>query len=271
MKSPGFLCLLGFVVVGILPALAQDVRSVRVALVQAQLAWGDVDGNLDAFQKRVEQCRDCDLIVFPELFVSGCEMKKAEGNRRVNKKDEVASRYWEVLERMKGWAKASDALVMGSTIFKEGGKYYNRLLAVFPDGTYSCYDKHNCFKKGSFSPGEGHLVLSWKGLRFSTFICYDLRFPEWSKNNDAYDVAVYIANWPESRGADWKRLLSERACENRAHVVAVNCAGTDLAGIVYKGESRILTPQGSVQAECADYEDDIVVSDIRIRRKNVSP
>ena len=83
--------------------------------------------------------------------------------------------------------------------YKEEGKYYNRLLAVYPDGKYEYYDKHNCFKKGSFSPGDRHLTLEWKGIRFSTYICYDLRFPEWSRNQGEYDVAIYIANWPEFR------------------------------------------------------------------------
>ena len=236
---------------------AQD--SVKVALVQAHLAWGDMDDNLQAFEKRVRLCKGCDMIVFPELFTSGCEMKKRDKEEVKRSKNEVASRYPEVIKKMKKWAKRSGALVVGSTIYKEEGKYYNRLLAVYPDGKYEYYDKHNCFKKGSFSPGDRHLALEWKGIRFSTYICYDLRFPEWSRNHGEYDVAIYIANWPESRRDDWNRLLRERAIENEAYVIAVNCAGADLTGLMYRGESFVIAPDGEVRAKCRDYRDDIVV------------
>ena len=146
--------------------------SVKVALVQAHLIWGDVKSNLWAFDKRVPLCKGADVIVFPELFTSGCEMKKRDKEEAVRSKDEVASYYPIVIKRMKKWARRSGALVIGSTIYKENGKYYNRLLAVYPDGKYEYYDKHNCFKKGSFSPGDRHLTLEWKGIRFSTYICW---------------------------------------------------------------------------------------------------
>lgn len=253
-------CIL-FVVLSILPSMikGQEMKPVKVALVQAHLIWGDVKANLFAFDKRVPLCEGCDVIVFPELFTSGCEMKKRDREEADSTKDKIASYYPEVIRRMKKWAKRSKALIIGSTIYKEDGKYYNRLLAVFPDGNYQYYDKHNCFKKGSFSPGDKHLTLSWKGLRFSTYICYDLRFPEWSRNNGEYDAAIYIANWPESRSADWNELLRERAMENKAYVIAVNCAGTDFTGITYKGESCVIAPDGEVQAKCGDYRDAIIV------------
>ena len=167
----GMLC---FLFAFSLTVKAQD--SVRVALVQAHLIWGDVKSNLWAFDKRVPLCKGADVIVFPELFTSGCEMKKRDKEEAMRSKDEVASYYPTVIKRMKKWAKRSGALVIASTIYKEEGKYYNRLLAVYPDGKYEYYDKHNCFKKGSFSPGDRHLTLEWKGIRFSTYICYDLRF-----------------------------------------------------------------------------------------------
>ena len=96
-------------------------------------------------------------------------------------------------------------------------------------------------------------------IRFSNYIFYVLRFPEWSRNQGEYDVAIYIANWPESRQDDWNRLLRERAIENEAYVVAVNCAGTDLTGLVYRGESCVIAPDGEVRAKCRDYWDDVVV------------
>ena len=186
-------------------------------------------------------------------------MKKKNKEEAIDSKDRVASYYSTTIRRMKKWAKQSGALIIGSTIYKEAGKYYNRLLAVFPDGEYQYYDKHNCFKKGSFSPGDKQLTLNWRGHRFATYICYDLRFPEWSRNSGRYDTAIYIANWPASRSADWNKLLLERAVENKAYVIAVNCAGMDLAGIDYAGESSLIAPNGEVLAKCQDYKEDIVI------------
>lgn len=244
--------------------------SCRVALVQPHLTWDNVKANLSAFDKRFRECRNCDLIVFPELFTSGCEMKKKDKEQATRSKDKIASYYPAVLKRMQKWAKQSGALIIGSTIYKEKDKYYNRLLAVFPDGQYQYYDKHNCFKKGSFSPGNKQLIFTWHGHRFATYICYDLRFPEWSKNNRQYDTAIYIANWPASRSEDWNKLLHQRATENQVHVIAVNCAGTDPAGIAYAGESCLIAPNGETVAACKDYQEDIVITDLDWRKQNLN-
>lgn len=241
---------------------AGDKLTCRVALVQPCLAWGDVEANLLAFDKRVAQCKGADMIIFPELFTSGCEMKKKDKDTAVKSKNEIADYYPQIVEKMKAWAAKAHALVIGSTVYREDNKYYNRLIAAFPDGTCRYYDKHNCFKKGSFSPGDKQLVLQWKGHCFATYICYDLRFPEWSRNNNRYDTVIYIANWPESRREDWNNLLRERAIENKANVIAVNCAGTDLAGLTYAGDSSLLSPEGEVKGKCKPYEDDILIIDL---------
>lgn len=240
------------------PVNARQPPSCRVALVQAELDWGNVDANLSAFGKRVEACRGCELIVFPELFTSGCEMKKRTAASAPDTKQKIAARYEEILEKMKTWAAASGALIIGSTIYASEGKYYNRLLAVFPDGHYRYYDKHNCFKKGSFTPGDSQLILEWKGHRIATYICYDLRFPAWSRNEGNYDTALYIANWPASRRDDWNRLLRARAEENQAYILAVNCAGTDPAGLAYAGDSGLLAPDGEWMGKCEPYREEIL-------------
>lgn len=260
MKHIAYILLL--LLTAVLPAHARHTGRLRVALVQAHLKWGSTDGNLHAFAQRIDRCKGCDLIVFPELFTSGCDMKPKDKEKAVRMKDEVAARYHEITDSMTVWARRSGALVIGSTIYKEGGKYYNRLIAARPDGSFLCYDKHNCFKRGSFAPGDEHLILTWKSVRLATYICYDLRFPEWSRNNGRYDAAVYIANWPQSRSDDWNRLLAERARENRAYVIAVNCAGTDPNGITYKGESCILAPDGHALARCNDLEDEILIKEL---------
>ncbi|MFI3289092.1 MAG: nitrilase-related carbon-nitrogen hydrolase [Rikenellaceae bacterium] len=171
----------------------------------------------------------------------------------------VAARYEDVVSTMQYWAEQIDAVVIGSTIYKEGDLFYNRLLAVYPSGDYLHYDKHNCFKMGSFSPGTDHLVINVGQHRFATYICYDLRFAQWSKNNDRYDSAIYIANWPTSRAEDWSTLLQERAIENRAHVIGVNCVGTDPSGVQFMGGSRVIAPDGMSLSICKNDEEEILI------------
>lgn len=239
-----------------------ELPPLRIALVQAGLVWGDVDANLTAFDKRVNECGRCDLIVFPELFTSGCEMKKGDREKSLQQKNEVALRFDSIVSVMQHWAARTGALVVGSTIYKEDGRYYNRLIAAYPDGRWGYYDKHNCFKKGIFSPGTERLIVNWKGWRLATFICYDLRFPDWSRSNGAYDAALYIANWPQSRAADWQRLLAERAKENAVFVVGVNCVGTAPAGLAYQGGSCIVCPSGNVVARCQDDKEEVLTVEV---------
>lgn len=237
---------------------AEETKPVcRIALVQATLAWGDVEANLLAFEERLDTCKQCDLIVLPELFTSGCAMKKKSREESVAQKKQVASYYAQVVEKMKVWASQKQALVMGSTVYEEDGKFFNRLIAALPDGSYQVYDKHNCFKMGGYTPGEAQVMLEYKGWKIATYICYDLRFPEWSRNTAGYDMAVYVANWPESRREDWTRLLQERALENRAVIVGVNCAGTDPDGMRYAGDSSVWNAEGQLIGACREYTDEI--------------
>lgn len=247
-------------------AVAQNVigkEGCRVALVQANLVWGDVEANLLAFEGRVDTCGRCDLIVLPELFTSGCAMKKKKKEEGVKKKEYIASYYPEVLRRMSEWAVRKQAVVMGSTVYSEEGLFYNRLIAAFPDGSYRHYDKHNCFKMGGYTPGKDPLIFEYKGWKIATYICYDLRFPEWSRNTEGYDMAVYVANWPESRRESWNALLRERAAENKAVIVGVNCAGADPAGLMYAGDSAVIGADGEVIGRCREYTDEIIYVDVR--------
>ena len=235
----------------------------KIALVQSPLAWGELQENLQNFDKKMAKSEDCDVILLPEMFTSGCMMIKKSAEVAFAAKESVANAYPVVEEKMLAWAKRQHALVMGSTVYRENGKYYNRLIAAFPEGNCRYYDKRHCFRMGGenehFTPGDRQLTFEFRGVKIAAFICYDLRFPEWSWNHGEYDVAIYIANWPESRRDDWNRLLRERAIENEAYVIAVNCAGPDLTGLMYRGESCVIAPDGEVRVKCRDYRDDIVV------------
>ncbi len=231
----------------------------RIALIQSTFVWGDVQANIDLFETKITSIEGCDMVILPELFSSGCDMQKRDKEIKERAKREVASKYADIVATMQRWARQIDAVVVGSTIYEEGGLFYNRLIAAYPSGEYLHYDKHNCFKMGSFSPGEDHLVIEVGGVRFATYICYDLRFPEWSRNDGRYDCAIYIANWPSSRADDWSMLLRERAVENRAYVIGVNCVGEDLGGVLFMGDSSFIAPDGSTVAACRSDEEQILI------------
>lgn len=253
---------IGAFIISLFTFAMQAQNNITIALVQAGFVWGNAEANIDAFEKRLKNIESCDLIVLPELFISGCQMLKKDQTTAFNQKKQIASYYNKAIERMKKWAFRTNALVIGSTIYMEEDKFYNRLLAVYPDGHFKYYDKHNCFKKGGFTSGNDHLIIHWKGIRIATYICYDLRFAEWSANNGQYDMAIYIANWPESKKDDWNTLLRERATSNKATVVGVNCVGTDLAGKNYQGNSCILSPDGKLVGKCAENKDEILILNV---------
>lgn len=245
------------------PDADKDSLGFRATLIQPHLAWGNVEKNLSDFSKRIEKTHNSHLIIFPELYTSGCVMKKKDKESSLDEKAYVASYYNRVIDSMKVWSSRKQAVVMGSTVYSENGKYYNRLIAAFPDGRHLHYDKHNCFKKSGYSAGSDQLVFEYKGRKIATYICYDLRFPEWSRNKEGYDIAVYVANWPESRREAWNKLLKERAVENKATIIGVNCTGTDPNGLKYAGDSSVIGPDGILSDICAAYEEEIKTVTIR--------
>ena len=149
---------------------------------------------------------------------------------------------------MKDMAQTTTAIVMGSIIFKDKNDYFNRLIAVFPDQSIIYYDKRHLFRLGDeqnyFQPGNEIRYINLKGWKIRILVCYDLRFPVWSRNTDEYDLLVYVANWPASRIYAWKTLLKARAIENQSFVIGVNRLGSDGNAIRYSGESLIIDPLG---------------------------
>jgi predicted amidohydrolase len=221
-----------------------------VALVQADLKWENVPVNLSRFDDRLADIRGADLIVLPEMFASGFTM---EGKER------VAFFYEAVVARMQAWSAARKALVVGSTAYETGGLFFNRLVAAFPDGSTRFYDKRHLFTMGGedrhFAAGRELPLLCHKGVRIAPFICYDLRFPVWSRNASGYDVALYVANWPAGRREAWQVLLKARAIENQAYVAGVNRVGRDGHGTRHAGDSVLISPRGRVVGSVAPGAD----------------
>lgn len=149
---------------------------------------------------------------------------------------------------MKSWSNKLGAAIAGSLVIQVNGQYFNRLVWINPSGEVSCYDKRHRFSMAGedahYTAGERPLVMKWKGWQISPFICYDLRFPAWSRQVAGVDLMIYVANWPETRRHHWQKLLQARAIENQCFVAGVNRVGTDDNGLVYAGDSMLIDFNG---------------------------
>jgi len=212
----------------------------NVALVQTTLVWQNRSANLTHFEELLEQARGADLIVLPEMFTTGFSMDSAA---LCEPENGPASKW------LKAQAQALGAVVTGSVIIQAAdGSHRNRLLWARPDGELLHYDKRHLFRMAGehkhYTAGEHQVRFELKGWHIRPLICYDLRFPVWSRDAQDTDVLLYTANWPAARRLHWNRLLPARAIENLCYVVAVNRVGTDGRGFAYSGDSQALDFQG---------------------------
>lgn len=221
-----------------------------ITLVQTDLKWQDPAANCTALANQLAQLdAPTDLIVLPEMFSTGFSMEapalaETMSGPTVAWLRETAAQY--------------DAVVTGSLIIKDENTYRNRLLWVRPDGSLSHYDKRHLFtfagEQHTYTPGQTRLIEEWRGWRICPLICYDLRFPVWSRNPAAqpYDLLLYVANWPAVRRQAWVSLLRARAIENVAYAAGVNRIGTDGLGHAYAGDSALVDTRGEYLAEAGD-------------------
>jgi omega-amidase len=224
------------------------MQDLSITLIQTELYWQEPSANLAALEEKIWQINsETDLIVLPEMFTTGFTMDVKEHAEPMNSR---------TFRWMKQLAAQTGAVVTGSYIVQEGGKYYNRLIWMQPDGEYQHYDKRHLFRMANehdyFSPGQKPIICEWKEWRICPLICYDLRFPVWSRNRVradgdlSYDLLLYVANWPAARVDAWKILLQARAVENLCYVAGVNRVGIDGKGIDYNGYTSLINPKGEV-------------------------
>ncbi len=209
------------------------MEDLRIALVQTPLVWEDPQANRSALSDKLEKLKDeVDLIILPEMFTTGFTMSP----EAIPVEEGPASLNW-----MKAQAKIHNAGIMGSMVFIQDGKHYNRLFLVTPEGAVAQYDKRHTFtlagEDKKYEAGKERLICDFRGFRICPLICYDLRFPVWSRNSEDYDLLVYVANWPAPRIEAWDALLRARAIENMAFCVGVNRIGEDRNGHSYPGHS----------------------------------
>ena len=234
------------------------MNDLRVSLVQGDTRWHDPAGNREYYGRLIAPLRGTsDLVILPETFTSGFS-HDAIGDAETMQGPTVS---W-VVEQ----AARLDAAVMGSVQLRTDEGVFNRLLFATPDGALRTYDKRHQFRYAReherYAAGRDRLTLEWKGWRICPMVCYDLRFPVFSRNRfnverpnqPDYDLLVFVANWPSARAYAWKTLLRARAIENLCYVAAVNRVGNDGNGLHYAGDSAVIDFLGHPVSECADEE-----------------
>ncbi len=238
-------------------------EDLRITTIQTNLYWEDVSKNLDNFENKIAAINNnTDIIVLPEMFSTGFSM----ATEKLSQTMDGNSIIW-----MKRMAVSSSAMIIGSLIIHDQGKYVNRLLAVEPNGKIQYYDKKHLFamagENQSYSAGANKLIFEFKGWRIFPLICYDLRFPVWSRNQNNYDILIYVANWPEKRSNHWKILLQARAIENQSFVVGVNRIGEDGNKFHYSGDTCVISPLGQNISKTEAYKES--VETITINKKKL--
>lgn len=226
-----------------------------VALIQTALYWESPTANLAMLEEKIAAIdQQIDLIVLPEMFTSGFTMNPAQVAEPMN----LTTFKW-----LKQMAAQTGAVVTGSFVVQADGKFFNRLIWMQPDGQFDYYDKRHLFRMSNehahYTAGERRIIKEWKGWRICPLICYDLRFPVWSRNTDvAYDLLLYVANWPAPRRHHWNTLLQARAIENQAFVLGINRVGKDNNGFEYAGDSVVIDCKGEI-IERADATEQIII------------
>ncbi len=214
----------------------------KLTVLQQPLVWMDGEANLAHFSTLLSEIRLRDLIILPEMFTTGFAMEAAE----------TALPQTRVVTWLQEHAKACHAMIGGSAALQTENGAVNRFLLVEPDGKLHTYDKRHLFRMADehhyYQAGTQREVITWRGWRILPQICYDLRFPVFSRNQNDYDLALYVANWPAPRALHWQALLLARAIENQAYVAGCNRIGTDGNHHSYSGDSRIISPQGEILA-----------------------
>jgi omega-amidase len=208
----------------------------KIALIQIPLVWEDPKSNRANIEQKINTLEaGIDLIVLPEMFTTGFTMQP----ERVAETMQGETIVW-----MQSLAKAKNFAITGSLVINEKGNYYNRLLFVFPSGEIQLYNKRHLFtlagEDKSYTKGTQKLIFEYKGWKICPLICYDLRFPVFTRNAEQYDVLLYVANWPTIRIQAWDTLIKARAVENMSYTIGVNRVGKDEKNYDYLGHSQVV-------------------------------
>lgn len=217
----------------------------KVALVQSDISWENIPKNLAYLEKKIGLVEpETDLVVLPEMFSTGFTMNPEEVAETTSGK--AVTWMLRIAEKYR-------TAITGSVIIKEDGNYYNRLFFISPDGKIQSYNKRHLFtlagEQHKYTKGKEKLIVDYKGWKICLLICYDLRFPVFSRNLQNYDLLIYVASWPEKRIKAWDILLRARAVENMAYTIGVNRTGADPTNLQYNGHSQTIDSLGEYVLE----------------------
>lgn len=231
--------------------MAENIQQkLGIGWVQFDIAWHKPEENQSKIEKMLPGLpADLDMLFLPEMFSTGFTMDPPACAQTMT----GSTVRW-----MQAMASELEILVGGSVVIRVQDGFANRFLLAYPDGDLVYYDKRHLFNHAGegnhYKPGVSRKVFSYKGWRIMPQVCYDLRFPVWSRNDLAYDLLVYVANWPRPRIHHWDRLLQARAIENQCYALGVNRKGFDHNGLEYTGHSGLVSFEGQWITHAADEE-----------------
>ena len=233
-------------------------KELNIVAIQANLTWVNPEKNRLYFEQVINKLTsNTNLVVLPEMFSTGFTMKPSSVSETMN----GTTVSW-----MINMAKTYDIGIIGSMVIQENNQYFNRAIFVHPSGSLEIYDKRHLFSLAGedrqYTPGTNRIVIQFKGWRICPFICYDLRFPVWSRNTDNYDLLLFMANWPIPRIDAWDTLLKARAIENMSYCIGVNRIGEDENGYQYNGHTSAYNFLGEKVASTAEGKEDVLHCEI---------
>ncbi len=245
-------------------------KKVQISLIQTDLVWENVDKNLQNFDKLLSNISDkTEIVILPEMFSTGFTMNVANLEKPIGKKS---------FDWLQNKSKELNKIIVGSILIEEKNKFYNRMFWIKPDEKFVTYDKKHLFHMGNehkvMTAGQKRSIVEYRGIKFLLQICYDLRFPVWSKNTYdkesdlyEYDAIIYIANWPKSRKQAYTNLLKARAIENQSYVIWVNRVGEDNKHIDHSGDTQLVDAEGNIINICKANQTEII--DIVLDKKQL--
>jgi omega-amidase len=242
-------------------------NNLNISLIQSNLFWEDVDKNLSHFEGLISQISNTDIILLPETFNTSFSIKATHLAEKMDGK---------TVNWMKTISKQKNCAIAGSLMVRAKGKVYNRLVWISKKGDINTYDKHHLFKEEkSIAKGEGRLLVECEGWKICPLICYDLRFPVFSRNDIGYDILIYLANWPVKRIDAWDTLLKARSIENQCYTIGLNRIGRDGNGIFCNGHSAVFDAFGDQVLSSTENKEEVLqieiyLDDLKSKRKKMN-
>jgi len=231
-------------------------RSLKIALIQADLAWQNAKQNRINFSEKINNITEkVDVIVLPEMFTTGFSMQPQK-----------IAEYMvgDTVKWMQQIASEKNTAICGSIIISENKNFYNRFVFVHPEGKIEYYNKRHLFTLAGehtvYTQGEEKIIIEYKNWKICPLVCYDLRFPVWARNVEEYDVLLYVANWPKPRIAAWDTLLKARSIENMCYTIGVNRVGNDANNLEYSGHSGVYNCLGEEVVKAKQNKEETIIA-----------